>query len=707
MFALRHFLCQSKAVKRSASPVSRPFALASTLFALVNICAYHSSADLPSASTRFEDSAGQRPGARPSELRVGQAGHAFDHLGNIGAQAEAAAASGATIIYATGLGAFGYQGLPSPEELRRQRETTAIYNRAAKRRGIRLVLGYVCATSMVKLDAFDRNWPPDFRAQFRTPPSDWRQQDRQGHPLPSWYGGEYQPACMNNPDWRAYERFVVRQQLESGHDGIFFDNPTVHPQGCYCPHCLDRFAQFLKREGVEILLTGGAGTFAGEYFEGPPAGKGAGAPGFLESLLSSIKACMERNRARRTGRALTLTQRERLVAASATNWLAEMRQLAIVRSNDFLRFRCTVARDFLADMRDYARRLNRPALITANNSLNSANALYSQCRAYGYNIYEMSQAEDFVVVEDMSSLPRVLPGGQVIEYAPTYQQLLAIAHGRPVVAVSLAEADYHTPPNLVRLAMAEAAANGASHLWWPTWPEPERARMTGAIRPQAEFLRNHAPLLNHALPRREVVLFLPFRRWIETDQCVASQLAAALSRAHVQYEVICEDDLRTGRPFKGRGGVKVFLVESRSLLTADEEKVLARFCRDGGRLIAADRPEWLRDVQAAIGPPAVAVRGPPTLRVTVRDQPRRTIVHVLNLNVQRLSSFADKVGAAEDVRVTVRVPFKEVRSVRALTADAGATAGLLSFSAQRTGAESEVELTLPRLEMATLLVIER
>jgi len=37
---------------------------------------------------------------------------------------------------------------------------------------------------------------------------------------------------MNHPDWRTYERFMVRQQLESGCDGIFFDNPTVHPQGC-------------------------------------------------------------------------------------------------------------------------------------------------------------------------------------------------------------------------------------------------------------------------------------------------------------------------------------------------------------------------------------------------------------------------------------------------------------------------------------------
>jgi hypothetical protein len=199
-------------VQRSASPISRLFALASTFRALVNICAHHSSANVLSARARFEDSVARLPVATLAELRVGQASHAFDHLGNIGRQAEAAEASGATIIYAAGLGALGYQGLPSPEELQRQRETAASYNRSAKRRGIRLVLGYVCATSIVKLDTFDRNWPPEFRAQFNTPPAKWRQQDRNGKPLPSWYGGDYQPACMNNPDWRVYERFIVRQQ---------------------------------------------------------------------------------------------------------------------------------------------------------------------------------------------------------------------------------------------------------------------------------------------------------------------------------------------------------------------------------------------------------------------------------------------------------------------------------------------------------------
>src|SRR5688500_1610310 len=66
------------------------------------------------------------------ELRVGIAGHAFDHLGSIGEQAEAAAASGATIIYGTGLGGSGYQGLPPETELAAQRVAVSEYNRKAK-----------------------------------------------------------------------------------------------------------------------------------------------------------------------------------------------------------------------------------------------------------------------------------------------------------------------------------------------------------------------------------------------------------------------------------------------------------------------------------------------------------------------------------------------------------------------------------------------
>jgi len=131
------------------------------------------------------------------ELRVGIAGHAFDHLGAIGDQAEAAAASGMNIIYPGCFGQLGYEGLPAPEEIEVLRKKFSDYIRDAKASGIKLALAYVCSTSIVKLETFDKNWSNEFRAQFATPPAQWLQQDRDGKPLPSWYGGNYLPACMN------------------------------------------------------------------------------------------------------------------------------------------------------------------------------------------------------------------------------------------------------------------------------------------------------------------------------------------------------------------------------------------------------------------------------------------------------------------------------------------------------------------------------
>jgi hypothetical protein len=292
----------------------------------------------------------------PLELRVGRAAHAFDHLGNIGEQAETAAACGATVLYTSGYGALaGYEGLPPPDELQKAHDSISAYIKRAKSRGIQLAIGYVCATSVVRLKTFDRNWTDDFRKKFASPPSQWLQVDRTGKPLTSWYKGDYSPACMNNPDWRTYERNVVRLQLEAGHDGIFFDNPTVHPEGCYCDHCLEKFARFLRNKGV--------------VFSNPTEER-----------------------------------------------VASLRQLAVHRPREFLRFRSTIAQDFLADMRAYARTLKPQAYVTCNNSLNTPDVFYSQNRRYGYNIYELSQVEDWVTVEDMLTQPRVLPNGKVYEY---------------------------------------------------------------------------------------------------------------------------------------------------------------------------------------------------------------------------------------------------------------------------------------------------
>jgi hypothetical protein len=321
---------------------------------------------------------------------------------------------------------------------------------------------------------------------------------------------------------------------------------------------------------------------------------------------------------------------------------------------------------------------------------------------HGYNIHEMSQAEDFVLVEDMVNQPRITPEGQTFEYGPTYKQLHAISHGKPVVAVTLASGDYYTAPNLVRLAMAEAAAHGASYLSWPAWPEEQRERMAAAIRPQADLLRENERLLNDAQAHGDVLLFLPFRRWVETDRCRASELAADLSRANVQYRVVSEDDLSLEL---SRGKQPVFLVESRSALTPDETSLVAQFEHAGGRVVAAENADWLTAVQDAIDRPALTLGGPPTVRAVVYDQPNRTIVHLYNLNVERLTSFEDRVTPATKLTLNVRVPMKAVGAVELRTADENATAGPLAFTNRFDEGDTSVEFTVSQVDVSAIIVI--
>jgi len=63
----------------------------------------------------------------PAALRTGVAEHAFDHLGDINNQADVAAASGDNIIYTSGAGVWGYQGLPDAPKFARERETFRTY----------------------------------------------------------------------------------------------------------------------------------------------------------------------------------------------------------------------------------------------------------------------------------------------------------------------------------------------------------------------------------------------------------------------------------------------------------------------------------------------------------------------------------------------------------------------------------------------------
>ena len=387
--------------------------------------------------------------------------------------------------------------------------------------------------------------------------------------------------------------------------------------------------------------------------------------------------------------------------------IAELRECAAGQRAAFQRFRTTIARDFLAEMREWARTINPNALITANNSTNSPGAIYSQCRLYGYSPYEMSRSEDFVVIEDMGSQPRTTDDGKVIEYGPTYKQLKALCHGKPLVVCTIADADYHTPPNLMRLAMAEAAANQATYLAWPCWPEEHRARLSAAVRTQNEFLRAHAHTFEQTTPRADCNLFLPMRRWLDTEKCVVSDYAAQLTRENVQYTVFTEEN------FREHAQARNLVYESQKVLTAPEKKDLA--ASNAPQWPTDATPTWLRFVSEADASRAVKIKDAPRVRAYVHDAEDATYVHLLNLDIRKRSSFEDEVFPVRDLTlhvyldVPVRTYGEGVQATPSLTAevytaDEQTTRGSIGFTFDEKHRYATVKL--PLLEVAAILAFK-
>jgi hypothetical protein len=62
--------------------------------------------------------------------------------------------------------------------------------------------------------------------------------------------------------------------------------------------------------------------------------------------------------------------------------------------------------------------------------------------------------------------------------------------------------------------------------------------MIASVRSAADFLRENEKLLNDAPLRADVALYLPFQRWLKTDQCATSAVAAALTKENIQYRVV-------------------------------------------------------------------------------------------------------------------------------------------------------------------------
>jgi hypothetical protein len=170
---------------------------------------------------------------------------------------------------------------------------------------------------------------------------------------------------------------------------------------------------------------------------------------------------------------------------------------------------------------------------------------------------------------------------------------------------------------------------------------------------------------------------------------VAQQLAAA----NIPFRVMNYDDPKptfAGKPYK------VVITENPADVPVPAGTVK----------IAASNPGWLTKVKALDVTPVSIIEGPSTIRTIVRQKGDATIVHVLNLNMRRLSSFEDKVTPATNLKLRIRYRARASTTIKAFSADANATHETIPFNPGVKGDVNYVDLTLPRVDVSTLLIVQ-
>jgi hypothetical protein len=114
----------------------------------------------------------------------------------------------------------------------------------------------------------------------------------------------------------------------------------------------------------------------------------------------------------------------------------------------------------------------------------------------------------------------------------------------------------------------------------------------------------------------------------------------------------------------------------------------------------------MEELNGVLAKRVITVEGPATVRAVVRQQGAKTIVHLLNLDVQRISSFEDRVKPATQVRIRVRCGKAQPTKVRVRSADDHGTRGAVPMAVTADGGEFVAELTVPRVEVSAIVVIE-
>lgn len=275
-----------------------------------------------------------------------------------------------------------------PPEL--EQEDWEFFRQAVKvyhRHGIQ-VFGYVQTSNYVNSGSFEGE--------------DWYARDPYGRPF-YYYTGRYM-VCWLHPKWREHLKQMVRQVVETGADGVFFDNPWMGAQpfffggawlgvaGCHCERCKEAFR---RDTGLEIPVT-------------------------IDPLLEEVQA--------------------------------------------YLHWRARVVTSTLQELAEFARSLKPNVLVSANNFDAVMRPSYL---VMGIDLPALAKVQDIMMIEDFG-LPRWSPEGDkrplLVNNSLTLRVARALAGQTPVSTIPYDKGigfDPVYPPRRFRQAIAEAAACGA------------------------------------------------------------------------------------------------------------------------------------------------------------------------------------------------------------------------------------------------------
>ena len=215
-----------------------------------------------------------------------------------------------------------------------------------------------------------------------------------------YYTGRYM-ACWRHPEWLAHLREIVRGIVESGADGVFFDNPWYATQpisfldtwmgnaGCYCDNCRDAYRQFSGEE-IPVRI----------------------APGFEPA------------------------------------------------SQTYLRWRAEQVTATLASLSAYARSLNPDVVISANDFDAVTRPSYV---IYGIDLAGLANVQDVIMIEDFA-MPK-WDGDVLVNNALTLRTARALIGDTPLSTIPYDKGigfDEVYKPRRFAQSIAEAAACGAA-----------------------------------------------------------------------------------------------------------------------------------------------------------------------------------------------------------------------------------------------------